>query len=270
MASIVQEPALTVRKLYQEYQAFGGKTVVLSGWVRNNRGQKEFGFIDLNDGSFFETIQVVYEDGKIENFKDVQKFRVGSSVAIEGILELTPTMKQPFEIKARKIDLLGDSPEDYPIQPKRHSREFLRENAHLRMRTNLFNAVFRVRSEVSFAIHSFLNGRGYVYVHTPIVTGSDAEGAGEMFRVSNLDPAKCAGLSAAALADEEAHRARGDNTPGRPLGHGARSRRVRAYRRDLNQRTFRGESHEQRRYKTRRSLGPVPDLCAVPPGRQQG
>ncbi len=187
MASIVQEPALTVRKLYQEYQAFGGKTVVLSGWVRNNRGQKEFGFIDLNDGSFFETIQVVYEDGKIANFKDVQKFRVGSSVAIEGILELTPTMKQPFEIKARKIDLLGDSPEDYPIQPKRHSREFLRENAHLRMRTNLFSAVFRVRSEVSFAIHSFLNARDFVYVHTPIITGSDAEGAGEMFRVTTLD-----------------------------------------------------------------------------------
>ncbi|HAQ56824.1 MAG TPA: asparagine--tRNA ligase [Acholeplasmatales bacterium] len=187
MASIVQEPALTVRKLYQEYQAFGGKTVVLSGWVRNNRGQKEFGFIDLNDGSFFETIQVVYEDGKIENFKDVQKFRVGSSVAIEGILELTPLMKQPFEIKARKIDLLGDSPEDYPIQPKRHSREFLRENAHLRMRTNLFSAVFRVRSEVSFAIHSFLNARDFVYVHTPIITGSDAEGAGEMFRVTTLE-----------------------------------------------------------------------------------
>ncbi|MDP3130392.1 MAG: asparagine--tRNA ligase [Bacillota bacterium] len=187
MASIVQEPALTVRKLYQEYRTFGGKTVVLSGWVRNNRGQKEFGFIDLNDGSFFETIQVVYEDGKIENFKDVQKFRVGSSVAIEGILELTPTMKQPFEIKARKIDLLGDSPEDYPIQPKRHSREFLRENAHLRMRTNLFSAVFRVRSEVSFAIHSFLNARDFVYVHTPIITGSDAEGAGEMFRVTTLD-----------------------------------------------------------------------------------
>lgn len=177
----------TVRSLYQSYKELDGKTVQLAGWVRNNRAQKEFGFIDLNDGSFFETIQVVYEDGKIANFKETQKLRVGSSLAIEGILEVTPSMKQPFEIKARSIELLGDSPEDYPIQPKRHSREFLRENAHLRMRTNLFSAVFRVRSVISYAIHSFFQERNFVYVHTPIITASDAEGAGEMFKVTTLD-----------------------------------------------------------------------------------
>lgn len=177
----------TVKTLYQSYQEFDGKSVQLAGWIRNSRAQKEFGFIDLNDGSFFETIQIVYEEGKVSNFKEIQKMRVGASLAIEGILEVTPGMKQPFEIKASSIELLGDSPEDYPIQPKRHSREFLRENAHLRMRTNLFSAVFRVRSVISFAIHSFFQERNFVYVHTPIITSSDAEGAGEMFRVTTLD-----------------------------------------------------------------------------------
>jgi len=177
----------TIKYLSQNYSTLGGQTVHLSGWVRNNRGQKEFGFIDLNDGTFFETIQVVYEEAKLSNFKEVQKFRVGSSVGLSGILELTPGMKQPYEIKATEIELLGDSPENYPIQPKRHSREFLRENAHLRMRTNLFSAVFRIRSVVSFAIHSFFQERNFVYVHTPIITGSDAEGAGEMFQVTTLD-----------------------------------------------------------------------------------
>lgn len=177
----------TIKYLSQNYSGMASQTVRLSGWVRNNRAQKEFGFIDLNDGTFFETIQVVYEESKLSNFKDVQKFRVGSSVGISGVLELTPDMKQPYEIKAAEIELLGDSPENYPIQPKRHSREFLRENAHLRMRTNLFSAVFRVRSVVSFAIHSFFQERNFVYVHTPIITGSDAEGAGEMFQVTTLD-----------------------------------------------------------------------------------
>ncbi len=178
---------MSVKVLNELYQDLDGRPIRLNGWIRNNRAQKEFGFIDLNDGSFFDTIQIVYEEGKLANFKDVQKLRVGASVSIEGLLVLTPAMKQPFEIKASTVELLGDSPEDYPIQPKRHSREFLRENAHLRMRTNLFNAVFRVRSEVSFAIHSFFNAREFVYVHTPIITGSDAEGAGEMFRVTTLD-----------------------------------------------------------------------------------
>jgi len=175
-----------VKQLYEDYQKLANTTVTLSGWVRNNRAQKEFGFIDLNDGSFFETIQVVYES-KLALFKDIQKFRVGASIEVTGILTLTPDMKQPFEIKADSVVLLGDSPEDYPIQPKRHSREFLRENAHLRMRTNLFSAVFRVRSMVSFAIHQFFQDQNFVYVHTPIITGSDAEGAGEMFRVTTLD-----------------------------------------------------------------------------------
>ncbi|MDD3127025.1 MAG: asparagine--tRNA ligase [Candidatus Izemoplasmatales bacterium] len=178
---------ITIKELYQKYLESAGKHVTISGWIRNSRAQKEFGFIDLNDGSFFETIQVVYEENEVSNFKDIQKFRVGSSITVEGILSVTPNMKQPFEIKATMITLVGDSPENYPIQPKRHSREFLRENAHLRMRTNLFSAVFRVRSEVSYAIHSFFHDRNFVYVHTPIVTGSDAEGAGEMFKVTTLD-----------------------------------------------------------------------------------
>jgi len=177
---------ILIKKLYEDYQKLSGQLVTVSGWVRNNRAQKEFGFIDLNDGSFFETIQIVYES-TLDSFKDIQKFRVGSSVEVTGVLTLTPELKQPFEIKATSVTLLGDSPENYPIQPKRHTREFLRENAHLRMRTNLFNAVFRVRSLVSFAIHQFFNENNFVYVHTPIITGSDAEGAGQMFKVTTLD-----------------------------------------------------------------------------------
>lgn len=174
----------TVRELYQEFLTLGDTEVEVSGWVRNNRAQKEFGFIDLNDGTFFETIQIVYEEKAVQNFKEVQKYRVGSSIEIKGRLVLTPNLKQPFEIKAESIVLVGDSLENYPIQPKRHTREFLRENAHLRMRTNLFSAVFRVRSVVSYAIHKFFQERNFVYVHAPIITGADAEGAGEMFKVT--------------------------------------------------------------------------------------
>ncbi len=176
----------TVKELVLKCNELAGKIVEVSGWVRNNRAQKEFGFIDLNDGSHFETIQIVYES-LLDDFKTIQKYRVGSSVLVKGMLILTPELKQPFEIKAMSVTLIGDSLENYPIQPKRHTREFLRENAHLRMRTNLFNAVFRVRSLVSFAIHQFFNERNFVYVHTPIITGSDAEGAGQMFQVSTLD-----------------------------------------------------------------------------------
>lgn len=140
----------------------------------------------INDGSFFETIQVVYEES-LDNFKEIQKIRVGSAVTVYGVVIPTPNAKQPFEIKAHKLVLKGDCPEDYPIQPKRHTREFLREVAHLRPRTNLFSAVFRVRSLVAFAIHSYFQEKNFVYVHTPIITGSDAEGAGEMFRVTTLD-----------------------------------------------------------------------------------
>ncbi len=177
----------TIKELYNDLIKMSGQSVTLKGWIRNNRAQKEFGFIDLHDGTCFDTVQVVYEEAKITDFKEIQKYRVGSAVEVIGVVLLTPDMKQPFEIKANNIKLIGDSLENYPIQPKRHSREFLRENAHLRMRTNLFQAVFRVRSVVSNAIHQFFQTQGFIYVHTPIVTGSDAEGAGEMFKVSTLD-----------------------------------------------------------------------------------
>ena len=182
--------AIEIKKIYIDYVSYKDKEVLINGWVRNNRSQKEFGFIDLNDGTTLETVQVVYESETLENFKEVSKFRVGSSIIVKGVLVLTPQMKQPFEIKAKEIILEGDSLDDYPIQPKRHSREFLRENAHLRMRTNLFNAVFRVRSVVSFSIHKFFQERGFVYLHAPIITASDAEGAGEMFQVTTLNGKK--------------------------------------------------------------------------------
>ena len=177
--------AIETKKLYLDFQRYKDQEVEINGWVRNNRSQKEFGFIDLNDGTAFETVQVVYES-TMENFKEISKFRVGSAITVKGKVVLTPEMKQPFEVKATQIILDGDSLDDYPIQPKRHTREFLRENAHLRMRTNLFNAVFRVRSVVSFAIHKFFQERGFVYLHAPIITASDAEGAGEMFQVTTL------------------------------------------------------------------------------------
>lgn len=177
---------VVIRQLYRQLEAFEGKTVQLKGWVRSNRAQKAFGFIMVNDGTFFNSVQVVYED-QLENFKSIQKIRVGSAILVNGTVVPTPQAKQPFEIKATHVELLGDSPEDYPIQPKRHTREFLREVAHLRPRTNLFTAVFRVRSLAAFAIHQFFQERNFVYVHTPIITASDAEGAGEMFQVTSLD-----------------------------------------------------------------------------------
>ncbi|HOP57017.1 MAG TPA: asparagine--tRNA ligase [Bacillota bacterium] len=177
----------TLMVLKEDYQTFAGQTVVLQGWIRNNRAQKEFGFIDLHDGTCFDTAQIVYEEKNIDGFKDIQKYRIGSSIEVEGIIVATPNAKQPFEIKAERIVLIGDSPENYPIQPKRHTREFLRENAHLRVRTNLFQAVFRIRNTVSYSIHKFFQEQGFIYVNTPIITGSDAEGAGEMFRVTTID-----------------------------------------------------------------------------------
>jgi asparaginyl-tRNA synthetase len=177
---------VVIRQLYRDLNQYQNQEVELTGWIRSNRAQKAFGFIMLNDGSFFESIQVVYEE-QLTNFKEVQKFRVGAAVRIIGVIELTPNAKQPFEVKAVDVQLEGDCPEDYPIQPKRHTREFLREVAHLRPRTNLFSAVFRVRSLTAHAIHSFFQDRHFVYVHSPIITASDAEGAGEMFRVTTLD-----------------------------------------------------------------------------------
>ena len=176
----------TVKELTIEKDTLSGKQVVIAGWVRTNRAQKEFGFLNINDGTTLSNLQVVYEE-KLENFSEVQKYRVGSSVEVTGELVLTPTMKQPFELKATKVVLLGDSPENFPIQPKRHTREFLREVAHLRPRTNLFNAVFRLRSVAAFSIHKFFQERGFVYFHAPLITGNDGEGAGEMFTVTTLD-----------------------------------------------------------------------------------
>lgn len=177
----------SVRQLYKLHTSLDQKEITLFGWVRNNRAQKEFGFLNLNDGTFFETIQVVYESEVLENFKEVQKYRVGVSVKITGVLINTPDRKQPFEVKAREVELIGDSLEDYPIQPKRHTREFLRENAHLRPRTNLFSAVFRVRSVLTHAIHTFFQEKDFVHVAAPLITASDAEGAGETFKVTTLD-----------------------------------------------------------------------------------
>ena len=183
-----------IKEIYQSPESFGGKSVTLGGWVRNLRDSKAFGFIDLNDGSYFKSIQVVFERENISNYDEIASQNVGASLVVTGVVALTPGAKQPFELKATEILVEGTSTPDYPLQPKRHTVEFLREQAYLRPRTNLFSAVFRVRSEVAFAIHSFFNERGFVYVHTPIITASDCEGAGEMFRVTTLDmenPPRC-------------------------------------------------------------------------------
>ncbi len=177
-----------VKGIYENLEAYDGKTVILGGWARSIRDSKAFGFIDLNDGSCFKSAQVVFERDKIENYDEIAKQNVGASLVVEGTVAATPEMKQPFEIKAVKITVEGTSTPDYPLQKKRHTLEYLREQAYLRPRTNLFSAVFRVRSEAAFAIHQFFNERGFVYVHTPLITASDCEGAGEMFRVTTLDP----------------------------------------------------------------------------------
>ena len=173
-----------IKKIFEEKQE---KEVTIYGWVRTNRAQSQFGFLNVNDGSTITNIQVVYEPDKISNFEEVSKFRVGMSVMVEGKIVLTPEAKQPLEMKATKIVMLGDCPEDYPIQPKRHTPEFLRENAHLRARTNKFNAVFRIRSVAAMAIHSYFQSEGYLYVHTPLITCADCEGSDQMFKVSTLD-----------------------------------------------------------------------------------
>ena len=176
-----------IREIYENEAAFGDKLITVGGWVINLRDSKAFGFIDLNDGSCFKSIQVVFEREKVANYDEIASQNVGASLVVTGILTLTPGAKQPFELKATEIAVEGTSTPDYPLQPKRHTVEFLREQAYLRPRTNLFSAVFRVRSEVAYAIHSFFNQRGFVYVHTPLITASDCEGAGEMFRVTTLD-----------------------------------------------------------------------------------
>lgn len=178
---------LLLSALYSDIDAYSNKVVKVAGWIRTIRDSKVFGFIELNDGSCFKSVQVVFEQGKINNFEEIAKLNIGSAVVVEGRVEITPQMKQPFEIKATSIEVEGKSTPDYPLQKKRHSVEFLREIAHLRPRTNLFSAVMRVRSVAAFAVHKFFNERGFVYVHTPIITTSDCEGAGEMFKVTTFD-----------------------------------------------------------------------------------
>lgn len=175
-----------IRKLYRETDSYAGKSVKISGWIRTIRASSAFGFIEINDGSFFKNVQVVFEN-TLDNFKEISKLPISSSISVEGEMVLTPDAKQPFEIRASKVTLEGRSNSDYPLQKKKHSLEYLRTIAHLRPRSNTFSAVFRVRSLAAYAIHKFFQERDFVYVHTPIITGSDCEGAGEMFRVTTLD-----------------------------------------------------------------------------------
>ena len=178
---------ITVKELYKNSEAYLDKEIEAVGWVRSNRGSKAFGFLVINDGSYFNTLQVVSHD-TMENFAEISKLNVGAAVIVKGKLVATPEAKQPFEIQADSVMVEGDSAPDYPLQKKRHSFEYLRTISHLRPRTNTFQAVFRVRSLVAYAIHRFFQEQGFVYVHTPLITGSDCEGAGEMFRVTTLDP----------------------------------------------------------------------------------
>lgn len=176
-----------LRELHRSAADYAGKEVTVNGWVRTNRNNNHFGFIELNDGTFFKSVQVVYEAESLANYGDIAKLNVSAAITVVGEVVLTPEAKQPFEIKAKEIAMLADTDPDYPLQKKRHSMEFLREIAHLRPRSNTFSAVFRVRSLVAYAVHQFFQEKGFVYVHTPIITGSDAEGAGEMFQVTTLD-----------------------------------------------------------------------------------
>jgi len=183
----MEQNIVTNRELYQNPGKYENQMVHLAGWIRNLRDQKQFGFIDFNDGSFFKNVQIVIEQNSIRNYDEVVHFGNGSSILVTGELVLTPSGKQSFEIKANTIVLEGSCPPEYPLQPKRHTAEYLRTIAHLRPRTNLYSAVFRVRSVAAFAIHKFFQDRSFVYVHTPIISTSDCEGAGEMFRVTSLD-----------------------------------------------------------------------------------
>ena len=175
------------KKIFNDAESFCGKTVTVCGWAKTVRDSKAFGFIELNDGSYFKNCQVVFAREKIDNYDEIAGQNVGACLKVTGKLVLTPERSQPFEIHAESVEVLGASSPDYPLQKKRHSLEFLRTIPHLRPRTNTFNAVFKIRSEAAFAIHKFFNERGFVYVHTPIVTGSDCEGAGAMFQITTLD-----------------------------------------------------------------------------------
>ena len=177
---------IDVKELYEDLKKYMDKTVTLSGWIRNHRKQKEFGFIDFSDGTFFKHVQLVYTN-ELKDFEEIQKIRNGSAIIATGKVVKSEGAGQEFEIKVEKIVLAGDCPEEYPMQPKRHSDEFLREQAYLRPRTNKYQAVFRVRSAAAYAIHKYFQDRGYVYFHAPLITASDAEGAGQMFQVTTLD-----------------------------------------------------------------------------------
>ena len=177
---------ISIRELFRNSAEYAGKTVTVGGWVRNRRPSKQFGFIVLNDGTYFTPVQVVYND-TISNFQEISKINIGAALIVTGELVLTPGSKQPFEIQAATIEVEGASTGDFPLQPKRHTMEFLRTIPHLRPRTNMFQAVFRVRSLAAHAIHTFFQERDFVYVNTPLITGSDCEGAGEMFQVTTMD-----------------------------------------------------------------------------------
>ncbi|MBQ6921803.1 MAG: asparagine--tRNA ligase [Clostridia bacterium] len=178
---------ICLKDIFRSPESFENKTLTVCGWAKTIRDSKSFGFIELNDGSFFKNCQIVFEREKTDNYDEIARQNVGACFSVTGKLILTPERTQPFEINADKIEILGASTPDYPLQKKRHSVEFLRTLTHLRPRTNMFNAVFRIRSEAAFAIHKFFNERGFVYVHTPIITASDAEGAGAMFQVTTID-----------------------------------------------------------------------------------
>ena len=179
---------IEIRELFRNKEKYGDQEVVVHGWVRGNRSSNQFGFLSINDGTFFTPLQVVYEADNLANFTEISKVHLAAGVTVRGTLALTPEEKQPFEIKAKEIVVEADSQSDYPLQKKRHTMEFMREIAHLRPRSNTFSAVYRVRSIVAYAIHKFFQEQNFVYVHAPIITGSDAEGAGEMFQVTTLDP----------------------------------------------------------------------------------
>ncbi|MDR2599015.1 MAG: asparagine--tRNA ligase [Oscillospiraceae bacterium] len=201
--------SVTVKKLYENTDAYSDKQVIVKGWARTIRDMKAFGFIELNDGSCFKSVQIVLDEKNLDNFDEIVRQNVGASFIVSGLFKITDGAKQPFEILAQKITVEGESTSDYPLQKKRHSPEFLRTIAHLRPRTNLFSAVFRIRSVVSHAIHTFFQENGFVYVHTPIITCSDAEGAGEMFNVvtDNVDEffGKKAGLTVSGQLNAEAY-----------------------------------------------------------------
>ena len=178
---------MKIAAIFADADTLDGQEVTVGGWVRTIRDMKGFGFVELNDGSCFKNLQVVMESAALDNYKDIASQNVGASLIVKGVIKLTPGAKQPLELKASTIAVEGTSSPDYPLQKKRHGVEFLRTIQHLRPRTNLFSAAFRVRSVAAHAIHCFFQDQGFVYINTPIITGSDAEGAGEMFQVTTLD-----------------------------------------------------------------------------------